>query len=452
MITGSEKEFAFAYLRLSREEACSSESSSITNQRQIIQDFCQRNGITLLREFVDDGYSGGNFDRPAFQDMLRHLKDDKVDMVITKDLSRLGRDMGEASYYAEQYFAENGIRYLTIADNFDTKRENTLAPIQFAMNEVYLRDGSRKVKDVLRSKRENGQYCACPPYGYCKDPDDNNHLIPDAQTAPVVQRIFRQACAGDSSRKIALDLNNDKVIPPLKYRVLFRDTFSPEGEARASDLWNNTTVKRILKNQVYLGHTILGKSRKISVKSPKKISVPQQDWNVTQNTHQALIDQTVFDTAQRNLGHNRRCNQTNGEVRKSIFAGLVFCARCGHALCSCGTIYKGEREKYWYLSCTHQRKGIANRCDGVRIKYADLVELVRRDLNELLALDDEQAESLACAAAEKAQDSWNRTVPESSSDSAARAPDRPDPAAPVCGRTQEPPRWLFVRHRSGFPQ
>ena len=403
MITGSEKEFAFAYLRLSREEACSSESSSITNQRQIIQDFCQRNGITLLREFVDDGYSGGNFDRPAFQDMLRHLKDDKVSMVITKDLSRLGRDMVEASYYAEQYFLENGIRYLTIADNFDTARENVMAPFQFALNDVYLREVSRKVRDVLRNKRENGQYCVCPPYGYRKDPDDKTQLIPDAQTAPVVQRIFRQACAGDSSRKIALDLNNDKVIPPLKYRVLFRDTFSPEGEARASDLWNNTTVKRILKNQVYLGHTILGKSRKISVKSSKKISVPQQDWNVTRNTHQALIDQTVFDTAQRNLGHNRRCNH-NGEVRKSIFAGLVSCARCGHALCSCGTIYKGEREKYWYLSCTHQRKGIANRCDGVRIKYADLVELVRRDLNELLALDDEQAEALARAAAEKAQD------------------------------------------------
>lgn len=402
MRTGN-KTFAFAYLRLSNEEAHSNESSSIANQRQMIQDYCQRNSIVLIREFVDDGYSGGNFDRPAFQDMLRQLDAGQANMVITKDLSRLGRDMREASYYAEQFFPEHSIRYLTIADNFDTAHENVMAPFQFAMNEVYLRDGSRKVKDVLRSKRENGQYCACPPYGYRKDPADKNHLIPDEQTAATVHRIFERAAAGDSSRKIALDLNADGVIPPLKYRVLFRDEFSPEGAARASDLWNYTTVKRILKNPVYLGHTLLGKSRKVSVKSKKKITVPQSDWAITHNTHPPLIAPSLFEQAQRNLGRGQRGNRTNGDIRKSIFAGLVFCARCGHALCSCGTVYKGEREKYWYLSCTHQRGDIANRCDGVRIKYADLVEVVRRDLNALLALDDAQAEALARAMAEKEQ-------------------------------------------------
>lgn len=393
----------FAYLRLSNEEAHSGESSSITNQRQIIEDHCRRHGLTLVREFVDDGYSGGNFDRPAFQEMLRQLADGKANMVITKDLSRLGRDMREASYYAEQFFPERGIRYLTIADNFDTAHENVMAPFQFAMNEVYLRDGSRKVKEVLRSKRENGQYCACPPYGYRKDPADKSRLTPDEQTAPIVRRIFERAAAGDSSRKIALDLNADGVIPPLKYRVLFRDDFSPAGAARASDLWNYTTVKRMLKNPVYLGHTLLGKSRKVSVKSKKKVAVPQSDWAVTHDTHPPLVEQPLFEQAQRNLGRGQRLNQAGGEIRKSIFAGLVFCARCGHALCSCGTVYKGEREKYWYLSCTHQRGDIANRCDGVRIKYADLLEIVRRDLNELLALDDEQAEALARATAEKEQ-------------------------------------------------
>lgn len=401
MRTGSNLKLAFAYLRLSNEEAKNGESSSIANQRQMICDHCQRQGITLVREFVDDGYSGGNFDRPAFQDMLRQLGAGAANMVITKDLSRLGRDMREASYYAEQFFPEHGIRYLTIADNFDTAHENVMAPFQFAMNEVYLRDGSRKVKDVLRSKRENGQYCACPPYGYRKDPTDKSRLAPDEQTAPTVQRIFDRAAAGDSSRKIALDLNTDGVIPPLKYRVLFRDDFSPEGAARASNQWNNTTVKRILKNPVYLGHTILGKSRKVSVKSKKKVAVPRQDWAVTHNTHPALVTQQLFEQAQRNLGRGQRLNQTNTAIRKSIFSGLVFCARCGHALCSCGTVYKGEREKYWYLSCTHQRGDIANRCEGVRVKYANLAEVVRRDLNDLLALNDIQAESLARAAAER---------------------------------------------------
>lgn len=401
---------AFAYLRLSNEEAHSSESASIANQRQMIRDYCQRHSIMLVREFVDDGYSGGNFDRPAFQDMLRQLHEGKANMVLTKDLSRLGRDMREASYYAEQFFPEHGIRYLTIADNFDTAHENVMAPFQFAMNEVYLRDGSRKVKDVLRSKRENGQYCACPPYGYRKDPADKSRLAPDEQTAPIVQRIFERAAAGDSSRKIALDLNADGVIPPLKYRVLFRDDFSPEGAARASDLWNYTTVKRILKNPVYLGHTLLGKSRKVSVKSKKKVAVPQSDWAVTHDTHPPLVTHALYEQAQRNLGRGQRTNRTDGDIRKSIFAGLVFCARCGHALCSCGTVYKGEREKYWYLSCTHQRGDIANRCDGVRIKYADLIEVVRRDLNDLLALTDAQAEALARAAAEREQGASERAA------------------------------------------
>lgn len=402
MRTGNLK-LVFAYLRLSNEEARSGESSSIANQRQMIQDYCQRHNITLVREFVDDGYSGGNFDRPAFQNMLQQLHDGKANMVITKDLSRLGRDMRESSYYAEQFFPEHGIRYLTIADNFDTAHENVMAPFQFAMNEVYLRDGSRKVKDVLRSKRENGQYCACPPYGYRKDPADKNRLTPDEQTAPIVQRIFERAAAGDSSRKIALDLNADGVIPPLKYRVLFRDDFSPEGAARASDLWNYTTVKRILKNPVYLGHTMLGKSRKVSVKSKKKVAVPQSEWAVTRDTHPPLIASLLYEQAQRNLGRGRRTALAQDTVRKSIFSGIVFCARCGHSLCSCGTVYKGEREKYWYLSCTHQRGDIANRCDGVRIKYADLIEVVRQDLNTLLALTDAQAEALARAAVKKEQ-------------------------------------------------
>lgn len=402
MRTGNLK-LVFAYLRLSNEEARSGESSSIANQRQMIQDYCQRHNITLVREFVDDGYSGGNFDRPAFQNMLQQLHDGKANMVITKDLSRLGRDMRESSYYAEQFFPEHGIRYLTIADNFDTAHENVMAPFQFAMNEVYLRDGSRKVKDVLRSKRENGQYCACPPYGYRKDPADKNRLTPDEQTAPIVQRIFERAAAGDSSRKIALDLNADGVIPPLKYRVLFRDDFSPEGAARASDLWNYTTVKRILKNPVYLGHTMLGKSRKVSVKSKKKVAVPQSEWAVTRDTHPPLITSLLYEQAQRNLGRGRRTAFAQDPIRKSIFSGIVFCARCGHSLCSCGTVYKGEREKYWYLSCTHQRGDIANRCDGVRIKYADLIEVVRQDLNTLLALTDAQAEALARAAVKKEQ-------------------------------------------------
>lgn len=389
---------AFAYYRLSNEEAQTEESASIKNQRMLVTDYCKRNNIIIIREFADDGYSGGTFDRPAFREMMQQVELGKVNTVLTKDLSRLGRDMAEASYYAEQYFPEHSIRYIATHDNFDSNVENIMAPFQFAMNEVYLRDGSRKIRNVLQSKREHGEYCTCPPYGYRKDPNNKNRLIPDDNTACVVKRIFECAAKGDSSRKIALALIEDGVIPPLKYRVLYRDNFGDSGASRASDVWNYTTVKRILKNQVYLGHTLLGKSKKASVKSAKKIRIPEKEWSVTRDTHPALVSQELFDRAQRNLGKGSTDYRQYNHVRKSVFSGLVFCELCGHALCSAGTVYKGEREKYWYLACTHKRKDITNPCPGVRIRYSDLVQLVLQELNSIICLSEEDKETLVTLA------------------------------------------------------
>lgn len=386
--------FAYAYYRLSREEAQSGESASIVNQKKIVEAYCKQHGITIIQSFVDDGWSGGNFERPGFQEMMRALQSGKANMVITKDLSRLGRDMRESSYYAEQFFPENQIRYIAIADNFDSEQENIMAPFQFAMNEVYLRDGSRKIKDVLKVKRGRGEYCACPPYGYRKDPRQKDRLVPDEETGPVVNRIFRCAAAGMSCGKIAEMLTNERVDPPLKYRVNYRDTFTDEGAARASDYWNGTTVKRILKNQVYLGHTILGKTKKVSVKSKKKVPVPMDNWAVTENTHEPLVDESTFQKAQTNMGKASKDYRQYEHVRKSIFGGIAVCEKCGHALCSYGTVYKGNREKYWFLNCNHTRKTLPDPCTGVRIRYADLCEIIRQDLNSFISLSDEEIEAL----------------------------------------------------------
>lgn len=388
------RNIGFSYLRLSDEDIQAGESSSITNQRRIINDYCKQNRIILIGEFVDDGWSGGNFERPGFQQMMRELQKNKANVIITKDLSRLGRDMREASYYAEQFFPENNIRYIAIGDNFDTEHENVMAPFHFAMNEVYLRQGSQKIKDVLKNKRENGLYCACPPYGYKKDEDNKNLLIPDENTAPIVKRIFKSAANGDSARKIAIELNESNVIPPLKYRALYRDTFTEKGMERASDYWNHTTVKRILKNEVYLGHTVLGKTKKVSIKSKKKVNVDKDDWVITKNTHEPLVSENTFQMAKICMGRNTKNYQKYDNVRKSIFSGIIYCAKCGHALCSCGSVYKGEREKYWYLSCTQKRKGVLHPCEGVRIRYEDIMEVVRQDLNSLLLLDDTEINQL----------------------------------------------------------
>ena len=226
-----------------RKKPTKGQSSSILNQEKIVRDYCARNGIALLDSFVDDGWSGGNFERPGFQAMMRALESGKANMVITKDLSRLGRDMRESSYYAEQFFPEHQIHYIAIADNFDSELENVMAPFQFAMNEVYLRDSSRKVRDVFKMKRSKGEYCACAPFGYKKDPKDKNRLIPDEETAPIVTSIFQRSAAGKSCITIAQELSNEGVVTPLKYRALYRDNFTDAGAARATDYWNYTTVK-----------------------------------------------------------------------------------------------------------------------------------------------------------------------------------------------------------------
>ena len=404
---------AYAYYRLSQEEAQDGQSSaSIINQKKIVEAYCAQRGIVLLDSFVDDGWSGSNFERPGFQKMMKALQAGKANMVITKDLSRLGRDMREASYYAEQFFPEHQIHYVAIADNFDSELENIMAPFQFAMNEVYLRDGSRKVKDVLRMKRSKGEYCACPPFGYKKDPRNRDRLIPDEETAPIVAQIFQRSAAGDSCIKIAQDLTEAGVITPLKYRVLYRDNFSDTGAARATDCWNYTTVKRIIKNQVYLGNTLLGKTRKASIKSRKKISVPQEDWAITSNTHEPLVDQMTFDKAQANLGKGSRDYRQYDQVRKSIFGGIAVCSRCGYSLCSSGTVYKGEREKYWFLSCNHKSKRFENPCEGVNIKYADLLEVVRQDLNSLIKLSDKEISKLVNQVLEEINDESAKKVRE----------------------------------------
>ena len=404
---------AYAYYRLSQEEAQDGQSSaSIINQKKIVEAYCAQRGIVLLDSFVDDGWSGSNFERPGFQKMMKALQAGKANMVITKDLSRLGRDMREASYYAEQFFPEHQIHYVAIADNFDSELENIMAPFQFAMNEVYLRDGSRKVKDVLRMKRSKGEYCACPPFGYKKDPRNRDRLIPDEETAPIVAQIFQRSAAGDSCIKIAQDLTAAGVITPLKYRVLYRDNFSDTGAARATDCWNYTTVKRIIKNQVYLGNTLLGKTRKASIKSRKKISIPQEDWAITSNTHEPLVDQMTFDRAQANLGKGSRDYRQYDHVRKSIFGGIAVCSRCGYSLCSSGTVYKGEREKYWFLSCNHKSKRFENPCEGVNIKYADLLEVVRQDLNSLIKLSDKEISKLVNQVLEEINDESAKKVRE----------------------------------------
>lgn len=382
---------AYGYARLSREEATANLSASIENQMQYLRDYCASSQIVLLDIFVDDGYSGSNFDRPGFKRLIAALETGKANMVITKDLSRLGRDMRESSYYAEEYFPEHGIVYLGLGDNFSSANSNPFAPLQFAVNEVMLRQTSQKIKMVLNNKKANGQYCCAAPYGYKKN-RETSRLLPDELSAPIVQRIFAMAADGSSTREICRTLNAEGIVPPLKFKALYRAKFSAKGLQRVSDEWQNTTVVRILRNEVYLGHTLLNKTVKPSLKSRKKIAQERSQWTVTHNTHPPLVSEQLFDKAQRNLGYQRKFMEDKPRVRKSIFNGLIHCGVCGGTMCSCGTTYKGERDKYWYLSCGYSRS--SKGCGKGRIRYHDLCELIRRDLNAVIDASEEDFERL----------------------------------------------------------
>ncbi|NBH78336.1 DUF4368 domain-containing protein [Clostridiaceae bacterium] len=399
---------AYGYARLSREEATANLSASIENQMQYLRDYCTSSQIVLLDIFVDDGYSGSNFDRPGFKKLIAALETGKANMVITKDLSRLGRDMRESSYYAEEYFPEHGILYLGLGDNFSSANNNPFAPLQFAVNEVMLRQTSQKIKMVLNNKKANGQYCCAAPYGYKKN-HETSRLIPDELSAPIVQRIFEMAANGNSTREICRVLNGEGIIPPLKFKALYRAGFSAKGMQRLSDEWFNTTVVRILRNEVYLGHTMLNKTIKPSLKSKKKLPQERSKWTVTRNTHPPLVSEALFEKAQRNLGYLRKHMEDNPRIRKSIFNGLIHCGKCGGTMCSCGTTYRGEREKYWYLSCgySHSSKG----CGKSRIRYRDLCELIRRDLNAVIDASEEDFDRLV-------QEAINATSTDAEDDSA----------------------------------
>ena len=390
-------EYAVAYLRLSKEdENKGEESGSISNQRKIIKAYCERTGLCLVHEFVDDDFSGGNFNRPGFQEMLRYLDEHReIGTLITKDLSRLGRDMSESSFYAERYFPEHDIHYLAIDDSYDSEKENLLAPFQFAMNDIYLRDSSKKVKNALHVMMDHGEYCFGAPYGYKKDRADNHHLVPDEETAWVVRDIFSMACAGDSSLTIAKSLTQRNIPPPLKYRVENLEPAGSGNREHMSDTWNSTTVRRIMRNPVYLGNTVLGKTKKVSPKSEMKRKVPEAEWHVTKNTHEPLVSQSDFDLASSRQAKRSSDFRQYDHVRKSIFGGITYCATCGAAMCSCGTVYKGERERYWYLSCQNIPARSRHQClDGARIPYSVLKEVVTDEIRFYLEMTPEKKQAI----------------------------------------------------------
>ena len=282
------------YIRLSREDG-NRESAGIESQRLLLRDYAQRGNFQIVEEYVDDGYSGTSYDRPAFGRMLADIEAGRINLVIVKDLSRLGRNYIATGELTEIYFPEHRVRLIAVNDGYDSARAiDDMAPFRHVMNEMYARDISRKIRTALHAKARDGQYIGSfAPYGYRKSASDKHRLEPDEDAAVWVRRIFSMAAEGAATKEIADALNQRKIPIPLDYRKI------QQGEAITLRSWTPSGICKILRNPTYLGHTVQGKSEKLSLKSKRSHTKPREEWIVIKNTHVPLVSDEIFALAQR---------------------------------------------------------------------------------------------------------------------------------------------------------
>ena len=317
------------YIRLSREDGDKEESSSVTNQREMLKRYVsEQENFFILKEYVDDGYTGTNFDRPGFKQMIADIEAGIIDTVITKDLSRLGRERLGVGHYTEIYFPEHNVRYIALLDNIDTYFDagmNDMAPFKGVINDMYVRDISKKIRSSLIERKKAGNFLGVTaPYGYQKDPNNKFHLIINEKEAEVVKRVFRLYLEGNGLTRIAQILTKDGIPVPGESRDI--------GKTRRTALyssWKQTTIRRILDNRVYLGELVQFKRRKINYKSKRRITVPEEERYICRGTHEAIIDEESFNAVQNILKKNKSFKGTKHDY---LFKGLLFCSECGARL------------------------------------------------------------------------------------------------------------------------
>ncbi len=316
---------AGAYLRLSVEDDNKdSESISITNQRSFIKDYALKNDIEIYDYYIDDGFSGGNFERPGFKRLINDIENGIIDCVITKDMSRLGREFIETGNYVFKYFPEHNVRYIALLDNYDSLNPNgteDIIPFKAVLNDMYIKDISKKIKSIRHEKMKNGEFVSgTVPYGYKRSPENNKKLIIDDYAAPIVKRIFQMKDSGISEGMIARTLTNEGILPPDVYRgkKLKKTTVT-------TNLWKPCTIKHILKNENYIGTLIQGKYEKVSLKSKKKRLLPKSKWEIKKNALPVIIDKDLFER----INQPQRKSDTRCRTYDYLLKGLVTCADCG---------------------------------------------------------------------------------------------------------------------------
>ena len=337
---------AVIYIRLSEADegkSYESESESITNQRNLLMNFVKEKGFIFVGEYVDDGYSGTNFERPGFTKMIEDIENKMANLVIVKDLSRLGRDHVMTGYYIENFFPENNIRFISLQENYDNainQASNDSSTFIIACNDYYSRQNSIKIRSVLNDKRKKGKFIGSnPSYGYMKDPEEKGHLIPDPEYAPVVKKIFEMAANGVGLSDITSYLNDNKIKTPSSLKRK-----NPNSKMRYNEQWTTSSVKNILKNRMYTGDMVQSTQTKVNYKSKKKKALPKSNWDIVPGTHEPLVDKLTFERIQGNV---KRTNVSVSNREKRLFENLLFCKECGNAL----TITYRKNHNYWTINC-----------------------------------------------------------------------------------------------------
>ncbi len=343
------------YIRISQEDKIKNEneSASIINQRNYLLEFINRQSdLKFIKEYTDDGYTGTNFERPGFNSMLEDIDKGKINCIVVKDLSRLGREYINSGMYIEKIFPEKGVRFIAVNDNFDTNNNinDFIIPIKNVFNELYSKDISKKCSSILREKKKNGEFIgafAC--YGYKKSVSDKHKLVIDPHAGIIVQRIFKMYLDGMGAKKIAEVLNSEHELPPMLYKNENGLKYNNGRKIFKTLFWSSSTVLYILKNEMYAGNMVQNKSYRENIKTKRK-KLSKKDWIIVKNTHEPLIDYDKWAMVQELL--KKRNTKTVYGNSSHILSGLIVCGHCKMAMCRC------ERKSGAYFMCgTYKRLG-----------------------------------------------------------------------------------------------
>ena len=387
------------YCRLSKDDGTDNESASIATQKSILTDYVKRQGWHLAKTYVDDGYSGTNFQRPSFQNMIKDIENGLINCVITKDLSRLGRNYLDCGLYLEVFFPEHNVRYIAVNDGVDTLNKSAMdiTPFRNILNEMYSADVSVKIKSAYRARFQQGKFMGTTaPYGYVKDPADHNHLLIDDKVAHVVREIFDLALAGNGIAKIRKHINKQHILRPAAYAVEqgatgYERYFEDNEENRY--IWSENSVRGILRSPIYAGNLAGYKRIAANMKSKKRPSKLPEEWEVIPDTHEGIVTQEEFDTVQQLMTSRRR--EQNAGGFENIFSGVIKCADCGYAMRAASA---NRRKRPDIIDCVQYTCNNYGRygnvmCTAHSIEARDLFNAVLADINRFadMAVNDEKA-------------------------------------------------------------